>query len=139
MTTLPAECAFDARRLHQLLAYLFAFCFVAFLLAGIIGGHPWSDTFRYAIVIPTVATGLLWLVGHRSVHRSYVIAQDGILLRHHGRDIERISWSDVAEIRPWPLAVVTHTGRKISFHLARAEMLLARDALLHVFPVARTA
>ncbi len=139
MTTLPAEFAFDRRLWYRVLGFLGALCFVGGLLAGVIGGHPWSYTARCAIALPVIFTPLFWLIGCRSIYRSYVITQDGIILRRRGHDIEQISWPDIAEVRPWPLAIVTHAGRKISFHLARTEMLLARDTLLHVFPNARNA
>ena len=86
----------------------------------------------FALALPAFFVPVFWLIGYRAIHRSYVISADGILLRRRGRNLEHIALDEIAEVRPWPLAIILHSGRKISFSLGRSEMLRARDALVHL-------
>ena len=133
MTPLPADYSFDNREWHRLLVFLAGLCCVAGFFAGVIGGHSWRYALSVAAALPVLFTLLLWLAGCRSTHRSYVITCDGVILRRRGRDVERVSWADIADICPWPLTIVTRSGRKIPFHLMRSEMQAARDTLLDAF------
>ena len=133
MTPLPAEYSFDNREWNRLLAFLAGLWCVGGFFAAVIGGHSWRYTLSAAVALPVIFTLLLSLAGWRSTHRSYVITCDGVILRRHGREIERISWADIVDICPWPLTIVTRSERKIPFHLMRLEMQQARETLLDAF------
>lgn len=132
-TTLPAEFSSDCRVWHQMVIFIAVLCCVGGFVAGVIRGHPWRYSVRWALVLPAIFTPIFWLMGLYSAHRSYVVTQDGIVFRRRGRTIEQLSWAEIADVRAWPLAIITRSGRKIVFHLAREDMERARDTLLHVF------
>lgn len=132
-TTLqPTEFSFDRREWYRLLRFLGGLFCVSGFLAGVLGGHSWTYTMGFALALPAFFVAVIWLSGYRDIHRSYVVSADGILLRCRGRNLEHIALDEIAEVRPWPLAIILHSGRKISFALGRSEMLRARDALLQV-------
>ena len=132
MNPTSTEFSFDRGEWYRLLAFLSGIFCVAGLLAAMVGGRDWLYSLRGAIALPAVFTPLFWLICCRSLHLSYVISSDGILVRRRGVDLERIALNEIADVRPWPLAVTLRSGRKVSFHLMRPEMQRARDALLEV-------
>lgn len=132
MSPPSAEFSFDRRRWHHLLVFLNGILCVAGFLAGMVGGRDWLYSLRGAISLPAVFTPLFWLTGLRSIHLSYAISSAGILVRRSGLDLERIALNEIANVRPWPLAITLRSGRKVSFHLMRPEMQRALDALLEV-------
>jgi hypothetical protein len=137
MNTQPTEFSFDKRVWNRLLLFLGGLFCIAGILVGAVSGQSWPSTLRWAMALPAIFTPLFWLLGCRSIHRSYVITADCIILRHRGRDLERIALTEIADVHPWPLAITLHSGRKISFYLARSEMERARDALLDSLPKSR--
>lgn len=133
MNALPAEFAFDTREWHKSLMLIAGICVVGALAAGIGGGHSWRSIAVFSIALPAGAVLALTLVSIRARRRSYVISEGGVTLRNWGADVEHLSWSDIAEVRPYPLALITHDRRKIEFWLMRAEHDRLKEVLIATF------
>jgi hypothetical protein len=106
-------------------------------LGNLLLGNGVRQAFSSALWIGLVATWLLWLWGRLAYGESYIVAQDGVVIRQDGSEPERIPWSEITEIQRWPVVLITRSGKRISIRLPGATMSRAQKVVLEAYTAER--